>query len=54
MWAIVTSAVYPLYVYMWYIYILYPLINTPHPEGVIISQPKTSFLGVVFDGDHAF
>ena len=22
--------------------------------GVIISQPKTSFLGVVFDGDHGF
>ena len=31
-----------------------PLINTPHPEGVIISQPKTSFLGVVFDVDHDF
>ena len=24
------------------------------PEGVIISQPKTSFLGVVFDVDHDF
>ena len=35
--------------------ILYPLINTPPPpEGVIISQPKTSFLGVVFDVDHDF
>ena len=32
-----------------------PLINTPPPpEGVIISQPKTSFLGVVFDVDHDF
>ena len=31
---------------------LFSLINTPHPEGVIISQPKTSFLGVVFDVDH--
>ena len=28
--------------------------NTPYPEGVIISQPKTSFLGVVFDVDHDF
>ena len=49
MWTIVTSAVYPLHVY-----ILCPLINPPHPEGVIISQPKTSFLVVVFDGDHDF
>ena len=31
-----------------------PLINTPHPEGVIISQPKIPFLGVVFDVDHDF
>ena len=31
-----------------------PLINTPHPGGVIISQPKTSFLGAVFDVDHDF
>ena len=31
-----------------------PLINTPYPERVIISQQKTSFLGVVFDGDHDF
>ena len=45
----VTSAVYPLYVD-----IFCPLINTPHPEGVIISQPKTSSLGVVFDVDHDF
>ena len=35
-------------------YILYPLINTPTQRGVIISQPKTSFLGVVFDVDHDF
>ena len=54
MWAIVTSAVYPLYVYIWQIYILCPLINTPHPEGVILSQPKKSVVGVVFDVDHDF
>ena len=35
-------------------YILCPLINTPTQRGVIISQPKTSFLGVVFDVDHDF
>ena len=28
--------------------------NTPHPEGLITSQPKNMFLGVVFDGDHGF
>ena len=28
------------------------LINTPSPEGVIISQPIFRFLGVIFDGDH--
>ena len=31
-----------------------PLINTPTPEGVIISQPIFRFLGVIFDGDHDF
>ena len=33
---------------------IYPLILTPPtPEGVIIRQPKTSFLpGAVFDVDH--
>ena len=32
---------------------LYPLIKTPCPQrGLIISQHKTSFLRVVFDGDH--
>ena len=44
----------PPYVYIWEVYILCPLINNPHPEEVIISQPKTSFLGVVFDVDHDF
>ena len=54
MWAIVTSAVYPLYVYMVSTY--FPPANLhPHPRwGVIISKPKTSFLGVVLDGDHDF
>ena len=33
---------------------LSPLINTPTQRGVIISQTKTSFLGVVFDEDHDF
>ena len=33
---------------------LCPLINPPYPEGVIKSQPKTSFLGSVFDVDHDF
>ena len=33
---------------------MFPLINTPHPEGVIISQPNTSFLGMIFDVDHDF
>ena len=28
-----------------------PLINTPHPRGVIISQTIFLFLGVVFDVD---
>ena len=33
---------------------LFPLINTlSTPEGVIIIQPKTSFLGVVFDVKYA-
>ena len=50
----VTSAVYPLYIYMVSICILYPPINTPTQRGVIISQPKTSSLGVVFDVDHDF
>ena len=40
-------------VYIWQLYILCPLINTP-TQGVIISQPKTSFLGVVFDVYHDF
>ena len=31
-----------------------PKISNPHPKGVIISQPKTSFLGVGLDGDHDF
>ena len=32
-----------------------PLINTPPTQrGVIIIQPKTLFLGVVFDVDHDF
>ena len=31
-----------------------PLINTPTPEGVIISQPIFRFLGVIFDLDHDF
>ena len=35
-------------------FMLYPRINTPYPQGVIIIQPKTSFLVVVFDGDHGF
>ena len=30
------------------------LINTPSPEGVIINQPISRFLGVIFDGDHDF
>ena len=33
---------------------IYPLINTPTPEGVIISQPIFRFLGVIFDVDHDF
>ena len=33
---------------------MYPLINTPNPRGVIISQPIFRFLGVIFDGDHDF
>ena len=33
---------------------IFPLINTPTPEGVIISQPIFRFLGVIFDGDHDF
>ena len=52
MWASATSAVYHPYTYIYGIFC--PLINTPHPEGVITSQPKTSFLVVVFDGDHDF
>ena len=28
--------------------------NTPTPEVARISQPKISFLGVVFDVDHDF
>ena len=36
-------------------YIWCPLINTPPTQrGVIISQTKTLFLGVVFDVDHDF
>ena len=31
-----------------------PLINTPHPERGIISQPIFRFLGAVFDVDHDF
>ena len=31
-----------------------PLNSTPTPEGVIIIQPKTSFLEVVLDGNHDF
>ena len=50
-----TSAVYHPYMYIYgkTIYI-YPLINTPTPEGVIISQPIFRFLGVIFDVDHDF
>ena len=33
---------------------MYPLINTSHPRGVVISQPIFRFLGVIFDGDHDF
>ena len=44
MWANVTSDIYP----------LCPLINIPHPEWAIISQPKTEFPGVVFDVGHDF
>ena len=33
---------------------IFPLINTPTPRGVIISQPIFGFLGVVFDVDHDF
>ena len=34
----------------------YPLINTHMycPPGVLISQPKTSFLRVIFDEDYDF
>ena len=54
MWAIVTSAVYlHICIYMVRTYIC-TLINTPTPEGVIISQPKNSFMGVIFDVDHDF
>ena len=55
MWAIVTSAVYHPFMYIYGKDIYSPLINTPHPpEGVIISQLKKMFLGVVFDVDHDF
>ena len=33
---------------------MFPLINTPTPEGMIISQPIFRFLGVIFDRDHDF
>ena len=53
MWAIVTSAVYHPYVYIYGENIYFSL-TPPTPEGVIISQPIFGFLGVVFDGDHDF
>ena len=53
-WGMVTSAVYHPYMYICRKYNIVSAINTPTPEGVIISQPKTSFLGVVFDVDHDF
>ena len=55
MWALVTSAVYHPHMYKYgkNIYIV-RLLTPPTPRGVIISKPKTSFLGAVFDVDHDF
>ena len=46
---------------MFTLYIIYmvsiDIVSVTYPpptRGVIISQPKTSFLGMVFDGDHDF
>ena len=49
----VTSAVYPL-IYMVSIHIVSANKHPPTQRGVIISQKKTSFLGVFFYGDHDF
>ena len=54
MWAIVTSAVYHPYGYIYGKNIYLSLINIPTPEGVIIRQPIFRFLRVIFDGDHDF
>ena len=55
MWAIVTSAVYHPYVYIYgnNVY-LSACEHPPPPEGVIISQPIFWFLGEIFDVDHDF
>ena len=44
----------PICIYMVSIHIVSANWHPPTQRGVIISQPKTSFLGVVFDVDHDF
>ena len=48
-----TFSIHARYIYR---YVTVPDAHTRdmHDTGVIISQPKTSFLGVVFDVDHDF
>ena len=47
-----SSTVSSIPINIWYMYIYCPLINTPSIRGVIIIQPKTPFLVIVFDRDH--
>ena len=55
MWAIVTSAVYHPYVYIYGKNIHFSAdLHPPHPRGVIIIQPIFRFLGLIFDEDHDF
>ena len=55
MWAIVTSAVYHPYVYMYGFMVRTYIFNIPQPpRGEILIQPIFRFLGVIFDGDHDF